>query len=155
MSYKLGCEDLVNMFVFYMCYLHSFSGEDLVNMFVFYTCYLRSFSDEDLVNMFMIHLICIHSHVWFNCDSTFVMFFSNWDFNLNLFIKSISCDLLFLLLVSFNMLILKFLKVMRGQSFANFWTKAFNVLKNIEIKWEWLLWTHIWYELFFIFLWQL
>jgi len=85
------------------------------------------------------------------CDSTFVVFFFNWDFNLNLFIKFINCDLLFLCLMSFNMLILKFLKVTRGQSFANFWTKAFNVLRDIEIKREWLLWTHMIWIVFHFF----
>jgi hypothetical protein len=116
MPYKLVCEDFCQyVCLSYMSYLHSFSG-------------------EDLVNMFMICLICICFHMWFNCDSTFfIVFFFNWDFNLNLDVKSINCDLLFLWLVSLNILILKFLKVMKGQSFAIFWTKAFNVLRNIEI----------------------
>jgi hypothetical protein len=63
-------------------------------------------------------------------------FFFNWDFNLNLFIKSINCDLLFLWLVSFNMLILKFLKVTRGAIICNFLNQGFQCVHEYRNQME-------------------
>ncbi len=51
------------------------------------------------------------------------------DFNLDLFIKFVNCCLLFLWLMSSNMSIFKSPKIMNGQSFGDFSTKAYNVLR--------------------------
>jgi hypothetical protein len=99
---------------------------------------------EYLVNMLLKQLICIHTLAHLTIYGLIVIhvllwYFFNWDFNSNLFIKSINCCLLFLWLLSSKMSILKSFKTMNGQSFGDFWINAFNVLRNMEIKEEWFL----------------
>jgi len=79
---------------------------------------------ENLANMLLKHLICIHSlthlTIYGLIDLTFVVIFLNWDFNSNLFIKSINCCLLLSWLLSSKISILKSPKTMNGQSFGDF-----------------------------------